>query len=65
MIGTQSKQTSTDTEESKLGKRKSRTSEPFISDEVFQLAKEKSKAHRNGNKAEYKRLKKEVRIKLR
>ena len=65
VIWTDLKQTFTDTAESKLGKRKSKPSKSFISDEVFQLAKEKSKARRNNNKAEYKRLKKEVRTKLR
>ena len=50
--------------ESKLGTRKRKPDKPYISEEVFQLAKEKSKA-RTQNKSEYKRLKKEVRQKIR
>ena len=50
--------------ESKLGTRKRKPDKPYITEEVFQLAKEKSKA-RTQNKSEYKRLKKEVRQKIR
>ena len=39
-----------DTAESKLGRKKRK---PFISDEVIQLAKEKTKARRNGNYGDY------------
>ena len=50
--------------ESKIGFRKNKPKTPYISDEVFQLAKDKSDA-RTRNEAEYKRLKKEVRQKIR
>ena len=54
-----------ETAESNLGRRKGKPSKPFISDEVFQLAKEKSKARKNNDVCKYKRLKKEVRQKIR
>ena len=50
--------------ETRIGLRKNKPKKPYISDEVFQLAKEKSDA-RTRNEAEYKRLKKEVRQKIR
>merc|ERR1712154_490436 len=51
--------------ESKLGKKKSKPRKPFISEEVFQLAKEKSKARKNNGPDLYKELKKEIRQKIR
>ena len=41
------------------------TSKPYISDEMFELAKEKSQARKNNNKEEYKRLKKLIRANIR
>ena len=54
-----------DAAESKLGLKKGKPKKPFITEEVFQLAKEKSKARKNNNWVEYKRLKKEIRQKIR
>ena len=52
-----------DTPKAKLGMKKHKHSKPYIRDEVFQLAKEKSQARKNSNHEEYKRLKKEIRTK--
>ena len=42
----------------KVGPKRNKPSKPYITDEVFQLAKDKSQARKNSNKEEYKRLKK-------
>ena len=49
----------------KVGPKRNKPSKPYITDEVFQLAKDKSQARKNSNKEEYKRLKKEIRAKIR
>ena len=49
----------------KVGPKRKKTSKPYISDEVFELAKEKSQARKNNNKEEYKRLKKLIRANIR
>ena len=49
--------------ESKIGLRKNKPKKPYITEEVFQLAKDKSKA-RTTDHTEYKRLKKEIRQKV-
>ena len=54
-----------ETAETKLGPKKTKPSKSYITDEAFQLAKDKSQARKDNNKAEYKRLKKEVRQKIR
>lgn len=54
-----------ETAEAKLGRKKHKPSKPYISEEVFQLAKEKSKARKTNKQDEYKRLKKEIRKKIR
>ena len=54
-----------ETAESRLGLRKGKPPKPFISEEVFRLAKEKSKARKNNDVHEFKRLKKEIRQKVR
>ena len=51
--------------ESKLGKKKSKPQKPFITEEVFELCKEKSQARKKGNREKYKQLKKEIRAKIR
>ena len=51
--------------ETKLGRKKSRKTKPFISEEVMKLAQEKSKARKDGRKDYYKRLKREVKSKIR
>ena len=47
----------------KVGPKRNKPCKPYIMDEVFQLAKDKSQAHKN--KKEYNRLKKEIRAKIR
>ena len=64
-IWTEMRKAYTEIAEAKLGRKKSKPLKPFISEEVFRLAKEKSNARKSNNKEEYKRLKKEVRTKLR
>ena len=55
-----------DIAEKKLGKKKkSRPVKPYISEEVYRLAEEKSKAKKQGKTEEYKKLKTEVRAKVR
>jgi len=51
----------TETAEEKLGEKKSKPSKTYISEEVLNLAKEKSQARKSNDKAEYKRLRREMR----
>ena len=48
-----------------MNKAKKKTNKPFISEEVRMLAKEKSQARKDNKQTEYKRLKREIRQKLR
>ena len=48
-----------------LGRKKGKPSKPYITEEVFQLAKLKSKARKEQKWEEYKSLKKEIRAKIR
>ena len=48
-----------------LGRKKGKPSKPYITVEVFQLAKQKSKARKEQKSEEYKSLKREIRTKIR
>ena len=55
-----------DIAEKKLGKKKKlRAVKPYISDEAYKLAEEKSNAKKTGKTEEYKRLRREVRAGIR
>ncbi|GFS15523.1 endonuclease-reverse transcriptase [Elysia marginata] len=55
----------TEVAEKNLRKRRKKPAKPYISEEVTELAKQKSKAGKNGNKEKYIMLKKEIQMKLR
>ena len=59
------KKVSTETAEEKLGEKKRKPSKTYIFEEVLNLAKEKSQARKSNDKAEYERLRREVKRKLR
>ena len=48
-----------------IGRKKGKPSKPYITDEVFQLAKQKSKARKEHKWEQYKSLKSEIRAKIR
>ncbi|GFS27966.1 endonuclease-reverse transcriptase [Elysia marginata] len=54
----------TEVAEKNLGKRRKKPAKPYISEEVIELAKQKSRARKNGNKEKYMMLKKEIQMKL-
>ena len=48
-----------------LGKKESKKSKPYVSEEIMQLSRDKRKARMNNKKEDYKRLKREIRFKIR
>ena len=55
----------TESADKTLGKKKGKPSKPYISEEVFLLAQEKSKARKEQRWEDYKSLKREIRAKIR
>ena len=55
----------TEAAESKLGRKKSKKTKSFISDEVILLAEKKSEARKFKRESEYKKLKREIKTKIR
>ena len=64
-IWTDIKNVYTEVSENKLGRKKGMKPKPYISEEVMNLAKEKSKARKDGRMEEYGQLKREVKCKIR
>lgn len=54
-----------DTAEEKLGRKRRTKPKSYLSDEVMELAKEKSNARKSGKREEYLRLKREIKSKIR
>ena len=59
------KKTYIEVAEERLGRKKSKPSKPYISEEVVELAKQKSQARKSGRKEEYKKLKRMIKNKIR
>ena len=55
----------TETSEEKLGRKRHKKPKPYISDEVKELAKQKSDARKMKNTDQYKKLKREIKSKIR